>query len=174
MEKEKKEFHFQTKLGAKDFWLFSMYHSNKGMMGLFALIFTASALFLLLTKWSDVDTRYRVLLIICALLFTVWQPGILYLKAKKQASLPAMQIPLDMVFGETGFSVQQKEERIEFPWTNMFMVVELPHMVILYTDSIHAYLLTDRILGAEKDAFLTAIHTWVSKDQIKIRKRVFL
>lgn len=175
MEKQakEKEFRFQVQLKAKDLWLFSIYHSYRGMMGIFGLLFTVAALFLIVTKWTEVTTSYRLLLAVCVLLFTVWQPTILYLKARRQAALPAMKIPLELCLYESGFAVKQKEEQIECAWADIFAVVELPQMLILYTDSIHAYLLTNQAVGEEKEEFLKALHVWVPKEQIKIRRRFF-
>ncbi|MDO4294532.1 MAG: YcxB family protein [bacterium] len=175
MEKQakKEEFRFQVQLKAKELWLFSLYHSYRGMMGIFGLLFTVAALFLIVTKWNEVTTSYRLLLVICVLLFSVWQPAILYGKAKRQAALPAMQLPLELCFCESGFAVKQKEEQIECAWADIFAIVELPQMLILYTDSIHAYLLTNQAMGEEREGFLAVLHTWVPKEQIKIRRRFF-
>lgn len=173
MEK-KTEYRFQVKLAVKDFWQFSMYHATKGTVGLFGVIFTVAALFLLVTKWAEVDTSYRILLVVCAALFPIWQPGVLYWKARKQAALPVMQIPLTLQFDESGLTVQQKEETAVFAWDQIFRVVELPHLLVLYTDSIHAYLLPDAALGEEKEGFLAMIEEAVPKENRKKRKGFFL
>lgn len=172
--KKKAEYRFQVKLGAKEFWLFSMYHANKGATGLFGLIFTVAALFLLVTKWTEVDTSYRILLVVCALMFTVWQPGVLYLKARRQAALPAMQIPVELILNTEGLTVSQKEEQITVSWEQLFQVVELSNMLILYTDSIHAYLLTNAVMGEEKNGLMEMIRANMPKDRVKRRKGIFL
>ena len=173
MEK-KTEYRFEVKLAVKDFWQFSMYHATKGVVGLFGVIFTAAALFLLVTRWTEVDIVYRIVLVICAALFPIWQPGVLYWKARKQAALPVMQIPLTLQFDADGLTVQQKEEMAVFPWNEIFKVVELPHLLVLYTDSIHAYLLPDAALGEEKEGFLKLIEDVVPKENRKKRKGFFL
>ena len=63
---------FRIQITAKDLWMFSMYHSNKGYLGVFNLFFTLASLWLLVTRWSDVTVAYRILLLICVLMFTVW------------------------------------------------------------------------------------------------------
>ena len=70
-----------------------MYHSNKGYLGVFNILFTLAALWLLVTRWGEVTVPYRLLLIVCALMFTVWQPFLLYLKARKQAAGKAVKEP---------------------------------------------------------------------------------
>lgn len=140
----------EVKLAAKDLWKFSMYHSYKGLQGLFNIIFSAAAVFLLITTWSSNSTSYRVLLIICALMFTVWQPGILYLKAARQAKAPRIQNPMTLTFDEEGILVSQGEETLSIAWENMAKVDRAGDMMILYMDRIHAYLLPDSVIGEKK------------------------
>ncbi len=64
---------FTVKLTAKDLWKFSLYHSNKGMLGIFNVIFSLAAIFLLVTTWSPTQ-RCTGRCFVCALMFTVWQP----------------------------------------------------------------------------------------------------
>ncbi len=68
---------------AKDLWIFSMYHANAGFMGMFNILFSLAALYLLIFRWGSTTVPYRILLVVCALMFTVWQPFLLWLKAGK-------------------------------------------------------------------------------------------
>ncbi len=149
---EKDPIKIEVKLTAKDLWKFSMYHSYHGLQGLFNIIFSAAAVFLLITTWSSNSTSYRVLLIVCALMFTVWQPGILYLKALKQAKTPAIQNVMTLTFDENGILVSQGEESLEIAWENMVKVDRIRDMMILYMDRVHAYLLPDSVTGEKKAA----------------------
>ena len=81
------------RITAKDLWMFSMYHANAGFMGMFNLIFSLAALYLLIFRWSTTTVPYRCLLVVCALIFTVWQPFLLWNKARKQAKRPAVKNP---------------------------------------------------------------------------------
>ncbi len=149
---EKQSIEIEVKLTAKDLWKFSMYHSYQGLQGIFNIIFSAAAVFLLITTWGSNSTSYRVLLIVCALMFTVWQPGILYLKAARQAKNPRMQNAMILVFDETGILVSQGEESLTIAWENMVKADRAGDMMILYMDRIHAYLLPDSVLGEKKAA----------------------
>lgn len=140
----------EVKLSAKDLWKFSMYHSNKGGLGMFNLIFSVVAIFLLITTWGDNTAVYRVLLVICALMFTVWQPFLLYLKAAKQAKTPAIVNAMRLSFSKEGVVVSQGEERLELEWENIARVENVRDMIIVYMDRVHAYLLPDSITGEKK------------------------
>jgi len=149
---EKDPIEIEVKLTAKDLWKFSMYHSYRGLQGLFNIIFSVAAVFLLITTWSSNSVSYRVLLIVCALLFTVWQPGILYLKALKQAKNPAIQNAMTLTFDENGIMVSQGEESLEIKWENIGKVDRMKDMMIVYMDRVHAYLLPDSVTGEKKTA----------------------
>lgn len=56
------------RITAKDLWMFSMYHANAGFMGMFNLIFSLAALYLLIFRWSTTTVPYRCLLVVCALI----------------------------------------------------------------------------------------------------------
>ena len=86
MEMEK-ELKFEMNLTAGDLWKFSMHHANSGMKGMVNLIFTVTALFLLAARWTTLSMGQRLLLVVCALLFTVWQPVLLYWKARDRKSV---------------------------------------------------------------------------------------
>ncbi len=133
---EKDPIVIEVKLTTKDLWKFSMYHSYQGLQGLFNIIFSAAAVFLLITTWSSNSTSYRVLLIVCALMFTVWQPGILYLKALRQAKTPAIQNVMTLTFDENGILVSQGEESLEIAWENIGKVDRIRDMMILYMDRV--------------------------------------
>ena len=143
---------FTVKLTAKDLWKFSLYHSNKGMLGIFNVIFSLAALFLLVTTLGSNTAMYRALLIICALMFTVWQPFLLYLKAAKQSKSPVIRNPMDLSFSREGIVVTQNTERLELIWENIGRVERIRGMMIVYMDKVHAYLLPDSITGEKKEA----------------------
>ncbi len=149
---EKDPIEIEVKLTAKDLWKFSMYHSYRGLQGLFNIIFSVAAVFLLITTWNSNSASYRVLLIVCALMFTVWQPGILYLKALKQAKNPAIQNAMTLTFDENGIMVSQGEEILEIKWENIGKVDRMKDMMIVYMDRVHAYLLPDSVTGEKKTA----------------------
>ena len=139
-------------LTANDLWKFSMYHSNKGMLGIFNVLFSVAAIFLLLTTWNENTVMYRILLIICALMFTVWQPFVLYLKAAKQAKAPVIKNTMTLSFSREGIVVSQGEERMELVWENIGRVESIKMMLIVYMDKVHAYLLPDPVTGDKKAA----------------------
>lgn len=158
---------FELKLKTEDFWQFMMHHSMGGLKGIFNILFTAAALFLLVTRWSTFSAGYRGLLIFCALIFTVWQPLLFLNKAAKQAKSPAMKEPMILTFGENGLLVEQGEQQAEFGWELMARLEQTTNMFILYMDQMHAYLLPKRILADKEEAFCKMAKTYLKPEQMK-------
>ena len=137
---------------AKDLWIFSMYHANAGFMGIFNIIFSLAALYLLIFRWGSTTAPYRSLLVVCALMFTVWQPFLLWLKAGKQAKRPAVKNPMRLVFDDEKLTVSQEENSADFTWEQMGRLDAKPSMYILYMDRVHAYLIPKKTLGEQEEA----------------------
>ncbi len=158
---------FEVKLTTADFWHFMMHHSMGGFKGIFNILFTAAALFLLITRWGTFSVGYRALLVVCVLVFTVWQPMIFWRKASKQAKLPAMQKPMYLTFGEKGLLVEQGDQQAEFAWELMARLERTSRMFILYMDQMHAYLLPFPAIGDREEALCSMAKTYLKPDQMK-------
>lgn len=159
----------EIKLSAKDLWKFSMYFSYKGLKGIFNLVFTLAAIYLLAADWNTVAAWYRVLLILCALMFTVWHPSLLYLKAAKQSKSPAIKNPTTLSFSREGIVVTQVDKRLELTWEEVALVEQAGALMILYMDRVHAYLLPDSLTGEGKEALCALIREMLPGER---RKRV--
>lgn len=156
---------FEVRLTAKELWAFSMYHANGGFRGIFNLLFSLAALFLLVFRWRTLMMPNRLLLVVCVLLFTVWQPILLYTKARRQAKAPVIRDPMSLTFDEKGLRVEQNEQTVEFAWDQMGRMDRMPSMIVLYMDRIHAYLLPRAALGEQEDALCEMARTHLPKER---------
>lgn len=169
MMENQETYEFRVLLGAKDLWHFSMYHAHKGYLGIFNLLFTLAALYLLVVTWNQNTVAQRLLLVFCAMVFTVIQPGQLYLKAKKQASLAVMKEPVSYQFAVEGISIEQGGQGQDLTWDQMGRVEAAKGLVIIYMDRVHAYLITDAAMGAQKEGFFKLLQEVLPKER---RKRI--
>lgn len=160
-----KPLKFELQLTAKDLWAFSMYHSNGGFRGIFNLLFTAAALYLLIARWGALSIPYRLLMAFCALLFTVWQPLLLYSKARKQAKTPVIKDAMSLTFGGDGLKVEQNGQSAEFTWDQMGRMDRLPSMIVLYMDRVHAYLLPREALGGQEEELCAMARAHLPKER---------
>lgn len=150
---------------AKELWIFSMYHANAGFMGIFNVLFSLAALYLLIFRWSSTTVPYRCLLVVCALIFTVWQPFLLWMKAAKQAKRPAVKNPMRLRFDDEMLTVSQEENLADFTWEQMGRLDAKPSMYILYMDRVHAYLIPKAALKNQEEAFRELVTVHLPKEK---------
>ena len=162
-------YEFKAEMNERNLWYFSLHHANRGFLGIFNVLFSLAALYLLITTWNENELPYRILLIVCVLLFTVYQPLQLRLKAKKQASLAVMKEPIYMTFPREGFTVRQLDQEQTLAWNQVVRVEGTKNLMIFYMDRVHAFLLPAEAMGAEREAFTNMVREVLPKAQ---RKRV--
>ena len=121
------------------------------MAGLCNLIFTVAVASLAVSKWGTLGIIYKLLLILGCSLFTVIQPLIIYRKACRQAA--AIVHETHISFDDKGVHVRLGEESSDIKWNKLLRVSKKPGMIVLFTDASHGYVLSNRILGSEKEAF---------------------
>lgn len=129
------------KVTAKDLFDFSMYSSYSGYTGLFNVIFTVGALALLVLSWSWTTGFQKAMLVLCALIFTVVQPAILYKKSRRQAAGPRFAAPINLTLTDEKIAVEQSGVGGDLPWDQIWKVVRIKSMYILKVGPTHAYLI---------------------------------
>ncbi|MEG0013701.1 MAG: YcxB family protein [Cellulosilyticaceae bacterium] len=144
----KYKFTYQTT--AFDFWQLSMYHMYGSMVGVCNMIFTI-AMFLLTAKfWADVNGFVRILLIIACCLFTVIQPLVIYMRAKKQAV--TVREEMEIGFDDKGVHVKTENKSSDLKWTTIKRVSKKPTMIVVFSTTTHGFILTNKVLGKQKEA----------------------
>ena len=108
---------------------------------------------------------YRCLLVVCALIFTVWQPFLLWNKARKQAKRPAVKNPMRLIFDDEKLTVSQEENSADFTWEQMGRLDAKSSMYILYMDRVHAYLIPKETLGEQEETFRELVTAHLPKER---------
>lgn len=128
--------------------MYRIYHS---MVGVCSLIFAVSMIALAVRFFRQSGTALRLLLAAACLLVPVVQPLGTYLRARRQAA----QIPkdLELWFSDRGIYVQAGGKTADLDWNKIARVSKEPNMIILLTGDGRGYMLSNRVLGEEKDAF---------------------
>lgn len=154
-----KKYVLDIKLNTNDIWLFSMYHSNRGFLGIFNIIFTIASIYSLAVKWNEINIGMRFIFILCASLFSVVQPVILYLKAAKQAKSQGIRDGFIIELDEKTLKVSQKQQSAVFNWEDIFKTMIRKKMIIIYLDNIRAYLIPNRYLENNEKEILTLLNS---------------
>ena len=145
------KFKYTYRNTAFELWQLSMYYTYGSVVGMCNLIFTAAVIALTISKWSTAGSVWRFFLILGCCLFTVIQPAVVWLKAKKQAA--GIGWDTEMEFGDSGIHIRVGDKSSEIPWNAVKRISKKPTMIVLFSDTTHGYVLTNRVLGGERKAF---------------------
>ena len=139
---------------ARDLFQFSLDNSYSGVSGAFNVIFTLGARAILAATWNweTINVYQRILLVFCALIFTVVQPLMLDRKAKQQAGAIGFSAPLNLTLGDKKIDVEKAGMTGELFWNQVWKVVRIKSMYIIKTGPVHGYLIPNRsIEGREQE-----------------------
>ncbi len=144
-------YQYTCKTTAADLWQLSMYYTYGSLVGVCNLVFTFAMIALAVSKWQEAPPFYRCLIVAGCLLFTVIQPSLIYLKARKQAA--AITQETEVGFDDSGMHVVFAGKRSSISWKKIKKVSKKPTMIVVFSDATHGFVFTNRVLGAEKAAF---------------------
>ncbi|WP_330583683.1 YcxB family protein [Geosporobacter ferrireducens] len=152
---------FAYRTTAFDLWQLSMYGIYGSMVGVCNIIFTVAMLLLSSKFWGDVNSLMKILFIIAICLFTVIQPAIVYMRAKIQVAT----IPQDMEIGfdDNGIHVKAGNQNSDLKWNTIKGVSKKPTMIVIFSTTKHGFVLTNKVLGKQKEAFYDYIVSKIQK-----------
>ena len=136
---------------ARDLWQLSMYYIYGSLAGLCKIIFTVAAFALGFSRWAQAQGIVRCLIVLGCCLFTVIQPLMIYAKAKKQAAgiTQDTQVSID----DSGLYIRVGDDTSQLPWKSVKRISRKPAMIIIFSDTTHGFIFTNRVLGNEKEEF---------------------
>lgn len=157
------EFKFESKLTARDMWKLSMNHIYHSMLGVYNLIFAVAIILLTVKFWNDLGDFLKGFLVLVCILFPVMQPILIYFRASKQIAA----LPKDMVIGidDTGLHITADGKKSHMPWSRVKGTIVERNMVILAIDGGRGYMLTNKVLGTQKEELLKFVETKVKNNK---------
>ena len=132
-------YQFKSEVTAGDFWKLTMSRTYRSVAGVCNMVFFRTS-----------GDLMQMLMLFGCLLFPVIQPIAIYLKAKGQAK--TMPKDVELSFDDAGLHVTVGKEKESIGWKKLRVANE-PGMMIVFSDARHGYMLTNRILGAQKEPF---------------------
>lgn len=144
-------YQYQSKVRAIDFWALSMYRTYHSLVGVCNIVFGIAMILLTVRFWNRVGDVMQAVLFLACLLIPVIQPLGVYLKAKAQVSVIAQGT--ELVFAKDGIHVTLGDQKEHIRWDKVCGIRKEAGMVIVYTDVNHGYMLTNSVLGKDKEAF---------------------
>lgn len=148
----------EVNIKTKDIYSFFLQHSYKSASGIFGLVLSIVALIMLFVNFDVLDDTGKVLLTVCAMLFTIFEPAVLYGRAKSQvASTKAYKKPLQYEFNNEGITVSQDEAKESISWDKIVKVRFTKTVLIAYTTKNNAFVFPLRDVGDKLNNILQLI-----------------
>lgn len=143
-----------------DYMLRHTYSSAAGVMGS-----TFGALLILLAIATE-----RWAFIVLGAVLLLYLPWTLFLKSRKQVlSNPSFQKPLHYVLDDTGITISQEEDSVQYLWEELYRVVSSGRSIIVYTSRVNATIFPKRQMEDKKSAVIEMISTHMPPNKVKIR-----
>lgn len=143
-----------------DYMLRHTYNSPAGVMGS-----AFGALLILLAVY----TRRWAFIVLGAVLL-LYLPWTLFIRSRKQIlGNPSFQQPLHYVLGDTGITISQGEESIQYPWEELYKAVSTGRSVIVYTSPVNATIFPKKQMEDKKASVIEMISTHMPPNKVKIK-----
>ena len=154
-------YEFTYKTEASDLWQMSMYYIYSNYIGIINVIFTVAMIALTVGTWKNTATVLKVILIFASCWFVVFQPVIMWRKAKKNAK--KIRISTELKFSDKGMHVKVDNKTQDIAWNKIYKCTKLPSMIIIYSDAVHGYVLNNKTLNGRKKEFIEYVNQMCSK-----------
>ena len=149
------KYHYICRPTGFELWQLYMYNIYGSMIGFCNIVFTAAVFILTFVKWEESGCIFRLILLAGCCAFTVIQPTVLFRRAFRQAA--GADYDIEIGLGDQGLLILVNGKQESIPWTRVKKVLVKPTMIIIFTDSMHGYILTNRVVGAEKKSLAAYI-----------------
>ena len=161
---------FDVKLFAKNLYLFNMYQAYKGMQGILSILLPAFIFWMAYANWDKVSQQTSLLNIGIGLLFLVYIPVTLLLRAVKVVKKDSvLSKPLHYEFTEENIRVTQGEESVEFQWDNIYRMITIRGLVLIYTNRINAYIIEKKQIAEQYEDLAKLAYSKLEKHRIKMK-----
>ncbi len=144
------EFHYTVK--PSDIRQVRMYYAYSSVLAVVNLVCIASSIALIVATWHTAAPWFKVAMAIFFSLFTVIQPLVIYITSRAQLRDGAPELTL--AFSDEGILIREGGKSEKRAWDEVVSFTVRPTLVAVYTDEKHGYILTNRILGKERAAFI--------------------
>ncbi|MBR5336645.1 MAG: YcxB family protein [Lachnospiraceae bacterium] len=131
----------------KDLFRFLLYHNFHGAQGKLGILIAILAFVAAVITFGRVEMFYTVAYIVCGVLFLVYTPLSLKLKAKRQFQLvPDLKEEMTYEFSDEGIVSSLKDQSVQVKWINLFKIVGIKDYIYIYTDRMHASIIPKRCI----------------------------
>lgn len=137
-----------TKINVKELYEFTLNHNYKSLHGIISLMFSIASAAGAVVFWDRFNTMNKVLIILFALMFTVFEPIGCYIKVRKQIKKSFME-SIRYTFDKKGITISQGDGRAFCEWHEIMKVASTKNLVNIYTTPVRAFIIPKKDIGKE-------------------------
>lgn len=137
-----KKSEFDIKMKTNDMFAFMLRQQYSGMRGIIVLLLNIIVVICLVLKWTDYDTTAKILMFFILIIFDIYLPGQLFVRAKSQVLVAdRFQEPTHYEVDEKGITVSQAGEILGFEWGHFLKYKVTGKRIYVYTSRITAFII---------------------------------
>ena len=145
------EYKYMCDVKASDLWKMAMVRTYKAAIGVVNIVFTVAMILLTFRFWKTAPDILRILMIFGCIVFPVIQPLATYGMCVKQ--LENMPRDMELKFDDVGVHVSTGGQSEFIRWNKVRNAIKRDNMIVVMSDDSHGYMLTNRVLGDQKQEF---------------------
>ena len=145
------EYKYMCDVKASDLWKMAMVRTYKAAIGVVNIVFTVAMILLTFRFWKTAPDILRILMIFGCIVFPVIQPLATYGMCVKQ--LENMPRDMELKFDDVGVHVSTGGQSELIRWNKVRNAIKRDNMIVVMSDDSHGYMLTNRVLGDQKQEF---------------------
>lgn len=143
-----------------DYMMMHTYSSASGVMG--------SAVGALLILLAIATNRWAF--IVFGVVLLLYLPWTLFVRSRRQVlSNPSFQKPLHYLLDETGITISQGEDSVQYLWEELYKAVSTGRSIIVYTSRVNATIFPKRQMEDKKASVIEMLSTHMPPNKVKIR-----
>lgn len=135
------EINFSVDLTVKDMYRFLLYNTYYKFTGILWIVFSFVVVGITIYTWETVPLMNSMLMIALAMLYTIINPILIYIKARKQIKRNH-QILSDLQYkiNDQGIYIFQGEEEAHCEWNQIWKIVQYKNQVVAYVSTSRAFI----------------------------------
>ncbi len=162
----------KIELTVKELFDFLIAHTYSSFSGYVGVILSICALIGFAYSYDNeaMNISYKFVLLLTGLLFTVFQPLMLYSKAKAQVKQnEAINKPLEYTITEAGMKVACGDDFVDYNWDQIMKISSTKKSILVYTSRVRAFVLPKRELAPYMEDFKKIVREKCTATSIRVR-----
>jgi hypothetical protein len=165
------EITFSVKIKEEDLYRYNIHHAYTSTQGIFSIVLFVLLVAVWILRFSVLSPIYRVAYPLVAIVFLLYIPMTLKMRAKAQMGQEVFMHPLTYRFTDTGIVVSSPvaDEDSELPWEYIYKIATWKDYLLIYSNRINAYIIPKEDIANQYEETVAYIKTHVEDYKIQIK-----